>query len=168
MGSCSKFDPIKARLPENVVNDGDVSFLGSLSSLRGLKLDCLEFIEDGLHDYLSETASLLRLSLRNCHTVKCSKLSIAITGNDHLKLLDLVAREIDMDCPLTQLRQACSSVLVLNNRKTEAGLSRIQDHIQSERWRLGSRILTISPTAGHTRSIEISNADVRDQPFFEA
>jgi hypothetical protein len=149
----------------NIIQDGDVSFLRSLFNLRSLKLNCLEFGEDGLHYYLSETTSLLRLCIWNCSTVKCSKLSTAIAGNDHLKLLDLDAREIYMDCPLSQLRQACSSLLMLNNKKTAAGLTRIREHIQSERWRIGSRDLVISPTAGHKHSRE--NDEHRQTSHFE-
>ena len=40
-----------------LIKDGNVTFLRSLHKLRSLKLNCLEFMENGLHDCLSTTTS---------------------------------------------------------------------------------------------------------------
>ena len=131
---------------------GDVSFLSSLCKLRSLKLDCLSFNEDGFHDYLSDANGLLRLSIQHCSSVRCSRLSAVISGNQHLKLLELDARGIDMDCPLAQLRQACKTVVRLNNRSTELGMSEIRKHTKTQMWRVGARDLTLKPAVGQKRS----------------
>ena len=130
---------------------GNLSFLSELHKLRMLKLDCLDVIEDGLHDYLSNTKTLLRLSVQHCSTIRCSNLLAAITANEDLKLLDLDAREINMDCLLLQLRQTCPSLLRLNNRSTEIGKCRTREHVRRERWRTGAKDNHIGPSAGQKR-----------------
>ena len=76
----------------------------------------------------------------------------AIAGNQHLKLLELDARGIDMDCSLAQLRQACRTVVRLNNRSTELGMRGIRQHAKAQMWRVGARDPTLEPAVGQKRS----------------
>jgi hypothetical protein len=145
--------------PSNTINpntfyDGGLSFLRAFFSLRILKLDCLEFEEVDLHVYLlnHNSDNLLRLSIRNCSTVSCSKLSDAIAGNENgLRLLELDARDIYMDCPLSYLRRACKYTLILKNQRTEIGNGKIREHINTVRWCVGARDATAAHV-GNKRS----------------
>ena len=151
-----------------LIKDGSVSFLSFLRQLRSLRLDCVEFNEDGLLDFVSNTQNLLRLSIQQCSTVTCSKLSRALLQNRQLKLIELDARDINMDCSLAHLRQSCEGILRLNNRYTTIGTRGIHNHASVEKWRVGARALA-SVGQKRVRNDESKNNNMNSSgPFMHA
>lgn len=110
-----------------------------MESLRCLKLDHLPIKDHNLEPFLLTTKRLLRLSVHGCTSLKMSVLQNAKSQNSDLNLLDLDARDVSMDIPLSRIRDSFPDLLKLNNRCTKRGTSMILQHQRNYHWRIGAR-----------------------------
>jgi hypothetical protein len=110
-----------------------------MESLRCLKLDHLPIKDHNLEPFLLTTKRLLRLSVHGCTSLKMSVLESAKSQNSDLKLLDIDARDVYMDIPLSRIRESFPNLLKLNNRCTKRGTNMILQHQRNYHWRIGAR-----------------------------
>lgn len=110
-----------------------------MESLRCLKLDHLPIKDHNLEPFLLSTKRLLRLSVHGCTSLKMSVLQKAKSQNSDLKLLDIDARDVSMDVPLSRIRDSFPTLLKLNNRCTKRGTNMILQHQRNYHWRIGAR-----------------------------
>ncbi len=115
--------------------------ISDMQNLRSLRLDNLLIRDTNAEPmgFLSKTKRLLHLSIKGCTRLKVSILTKAKAQNPDLKLLELDVRDALMDVPLSAIRVAFPTLLKLNNRNTELGTSRIQQHRLNYQWRVGAR-----------------------------
>lgn len=115
--------------------------ISEMENLRSLRLDNLLIRDYNVEPmgFLSNTKRLLHLSIKGCTRLKVSVLTKAKAQNPDLNLLELDVRDVLMDVPLSTIRVAYPTLLKLNNRCTELGTSRIQQHRLNYQWRVGAR-----------------------------
>ncbi len=115
--------------------------ISKMENLRSLRLDNLLIRDYNVEPmgFLSNTKRLLHLSIKGCMRLPVSVLTKAKVQNPDLNLLELDVRDALMDVPLSAIRVAFPTLLKLNNRCTELGTSRIQQHRLNYQYRVGAR-----------------------------
>eukprot|EP00562_Extubocellulus_spinifer_P022062 CAMPEP_0178613636 /NCGR_PEP_ID=MMETSP0698-20121128/1747_1 /TAXON_ID=265572 /ORGANISM="Extubocellulus spinifer, Strain CCMP396" /LENGTH=867 /DNA_ID=CAMNT_0020252339 /DNA_START=571 /DNA_END=3174 /DNA_ORIENTATION=- len=81
---------------------------------------------------------LLKLSIVGCPEVSTSSICLYAKVFSPV-LLELDAREVEVDTPWDEVQEKIPSLLRLNKRRTARGTKMIAEHVRIERWRNGGR-----------------------------